>query len=83
MKSQTFYNLTNDLKKYGVSVDKMQNHDNNFSLSLVSEGDRKVTELIRYISDKNYNDIKKIDIELIEKDQNGTYYKGILRMELK
>ncbi len=83
MKSQTFYNLTNDLKKYGVSVDKIQNHDNNFSLSLVSEGDRKVTELIKYISDKNYNDIKKIDIELIEKDQDGTYYKGILRMELK
>lgn len=83
MKSQTFYDLTNDLKQYDVSVDKLQNNDNIFSLSLVSEGDRKVTELIKHISNKYYNDIKSIDIKLIEKDQNGTYYKGILTMELK
>ncbi len=83
MKSQTFYDLANDLQQYGVSVDKLQNNDNNFSLSLISDGDRKVTELIKYISNKYYNVIKKIDIKLIEKDQNGTYYKGILTMEFK
>jgi len=83
MKSQTFYNLANDIKVHGVSVDKLQNNDNNFSLSLVSNGDRKVTELIKYISNKYYNEIIKIDIKLIEKDQNGTYYKGVLTMELK
>ncbi|MDD5406212.1 MAG: hypothetical protein PHE73_04620 [Sulfurovaceae bacterium] len=83
MKSQTFYNLTNDLKKYGVYVDELQNQDNNFSLSLVNKEDRKITELIKYLSEKYYNDIVKINIELIEKDQNSAYYKGVLRMELK
>jgi hypothetical protein len=52
-------------------------------LSLVSSNDRKLTELIKYISDTHFNELNQIDIELIEKDPESNYYKGMLKVELK
>ncbi len=83
MKAKTFAKFAQDLQSRGVSVSEFANIDNNFSLSLISKDDKKITDLIEYISSKYFNDIKSIDIKVIEKDQNSSYYNGILKMELK
>jgi len=83
MKAKTFVEFTQDLQSRGVNVSDFGSIDNNFSLSLISKDDKKITDLIEYISTKYYKDIKNIDIKVIEKDQNSSYYSGILKMELK
>jgi len=40
-----------------------------------------MTELIKYISDVYENDIKEINIEMIEKDPDSEHYKGLLKVE--
>lgn len=82
MKSKIFYDLSNDLKKFGVTIEKFQNKDNNFSIALIGDNDKKITEFIKYISEKNTN-IQNIDMKLLEKDQNSSFYQGVLTMELK
>jgi hypothetical protein len=52
-------------------------------MSMVSSDDRKLTELIKYISDTHFDEIREIDIKLIEKDPQSTFYKGLLKVELK
>ena len=83
LKSGTFYTIADDLNKFDVHVNNIYSQDDTIWLSLVSEDDRRFTELIRHISDTHYNDINQIDIEIIEKDQNSSYYKGLLKVELK
>ena len=52
-------------------------------LSLVSSNDRKLTELIKYISDNHFHELNQIDIKLIEKDPESSYFKGLLKVDLK
>jgi hypothetical protein len=42
---------------------------------------KKITEFIKFISEKNTN-IKNINMKLLEKDQNSSFYQGVLTMEL-
>jgi len=54
-----------------------------YSISLVAEEDKNITQMIKYITDKYEGDIKRIDIELIEQDKNSTFYQGTLKVELE
>ena len=81
MKSKVFYELSNDLKKFDVTIQRFQNKDNNFSIGIVGDNDKKITEFIKFISEKNTN-IKNINMKLLEKDQNSSFYQGVLTMEL-
>jgi hypothetical protein len=83
LKSETFYTVAEDLNKFDVHVDGMYSNKDTIWLSLVSSDDRKLTELIKYISDTHFNELKQIDIELIKKDLKSNYYKGLLKVELK
>ena len=83
LKSETFHTIANDLSKFDVHVDTMFSKNDILWLSLVSSDDRKLTELIKYISDTHFDELKQIDIELIKKDPEGSYYKGLLKVELK
>jgi len=83
LKSETFYALADDLNKLDVYVNSISSTDDTIWLSLVSSDDRKLTELIKHISDTHFEDISQIDIELIQKDPESTYYKGLLKVDLK
>jgi hypothetical protein len=83
LKSETFYKIAEDLNKFNVHIDYMYSKNDTLWLSLVSSNDRKLTELIKYISDTHFNELNQIDIELIEKDPESNYYKGMLKVELK
>jgi len=83
LKSEIFYILAEDLAKFDVHVDAISTDENSVLLSLVSSDDRKFTELIKYISDKHFDELNSIDIELIEKDPESAYYKGLLKVDLR
>jgi len=83
LKSGTFYTIAEDLNKFDVYVNALYSEDDTLWLSLVSSDDRKLTEVIKHISDTHFDDINQIDIELIKKDPESSYYKGLLKVELK
>jgi len=83
LKSGTFHDIAEELTKYDVNVDMMYGKDDTMWISLVSSSDRKLTEVIKYISDTHFDEINQIDIELIKKDQDSSYYKGLLKVELR
>jgi hypothetical protein len=83
LKSDTFHTIADELKKFDVHVERIVSKEDTVWLSLVSSDDRKMTELIKYISDTHFNEIKEIDIARIQKDQESQYYKGLLKVELK
>ena len=39
--------------------------------------------LIKYISEKHFNEINSMDIEMIKKDPGSAYYTGILKVVLR
>lgn len=83
LKSATLYTIAEDLNKFEVHVNNIYTKDDIVWLSIVSSDDRKFTEVIKYISDTHFDDINQIDIELIKKDPESSYYKGLLKVELK
>jgi hypothetical protein len=83
MRSEVFYNFSEYLKQFDVSVSSLENNESQFYISVVGKNDKKITELIDYIAKNRFNDIKDINIESITKDENSTYYNGVLKVELK
>jgi hypothetical protein len=83
LKSEIFYTIAEDLAKHDVHIDMLYTKENTIWLSLVSSDDRKLTELIKDISDTHFNELNSIDIKLIEKDPGSEYYKGLLKVDLR
>lgn len=83
LKSGIFHTIAEELHKFDVKVDKIYSNNDTYWLSLVSTNDRKFTELIKYISDTHFHELKQIDIERIEKGENDDTYKGLLKVDLK
>ena len=83
LKSGIFHTIADELIKFEVHVDMMRSEGDTLWVSLVSSDDRKLTELIKYISDTHFDEVNEIDIERIEKDPENNYYKGLLKVELR
>lgn len=83
LKSATFFAIADDLNQYDVHVNGISTDNDMVYLSLVTEDDRKFTEVIKHISEKHFNEINGIDIEEITKDPESNYYTGLLKVELK
>ena len=83
LKSEMFYTIAKVLNKFDVKVNLMYTENDTLWLSLLSTDDRKLTEFIKYISDTYFEKISQIDIELINKEPDGIYYNGLLKVEFK
>jgi len=83
LKSGIFYTIADELHKFDVYVNKIFTEEDTVYMSVLSSDDRKLTELIKYISDTHFDEIKEIDIKLIKKDPGSEFYKGLLKVELK
>jgi hypothetical protein len=83
LKSGMYHTFAKELDKFEVNVDQLKSENNTIWLSLVSSDDRKFTEVIKYMSDTHFDEIVGIDIERIQKDPASSYYKGLLKVELK
>jgi len=83
LKSNQLAAFAKNFKKYGVHSNKMVSINDTYYLSLISNSDENVTELIKDIT-KNYSkDIKMINIDEISQDSNSSLYQGVLKVELK
>ena len=83
LKSGIYYKLAEELNKFDVHVDGIQTNNNTVWISMVSSDDRKLTELIAYISHNDFDEIDEIDIERIQKNPQSKYYKGLLKVKLR
>lgn len=80
LKSGLFHTIADELQKFDVHIDMLSTEEDTMYISLVSSDDRKFTELIKYISQTHFENVKEIDIERIVKDPENSYYKGILKV---
>ena len=83
LKSDQMELFAGDMAKYGVKAQQIETRSDFYYLSVVSESDENITKLIKDISEKYQDNISMIDIEMIEKDQNSTFYQGILKVGLQ
>ncbi len=83
LKSGRFHTIAEELDKFDVHVDVMYSSVDAVWMSLVSSDDRKFTELIKYISEKHFDNISEINIERIHKDPASSFYKGLLKVDLR
>ena len=83
LKSEQIERFSGDMSKYGIKTVNIETSDDAYYMSLVSPNDKNMTKLIAHISEKYKNDISSIDIEVIKKDQNSTFYQGILKVVLQ
>jgi hypothetical protein len=83
LKSGMFHTIAKELAQFDVNVDMMSSKEDTLWVSLVSSDDRKLTELIKYISENHFDEINQIDIERIQKDPESNYYKGLLKVDLR
>ena len=83
LKSDIFYTIASELDKYEVKIDELKSEENTVYMSLIGKDERKLTELIKYITEKHFHEINAINIRKIEKDLESEYYRGILKVELR
>ncbi len=83
LKSEFLYEFAKDLTEYEVKVEKIESHGDNYSLSMVSSDEKKLTKYIKYISEKYFSKIDNINIERIEMNNKDTKYRGILKVSYK
>jgi archaellum component FlaC len=83
LKSGTFHTIAEELDKFEVNVEMIKSDNDTLWLALISSDDRKFTEVIKYMSDTHFDEITEIDIERIQKDPASSYYKGLLKVELR
>lgn len=83
LKSGTFHTIAKELHKFDIKINLLYSQEDTMWISLVSSDDRKLTELIKYISDTHFEEIDQIDIERIQKDPDSDYYTGLLKVDLR
>ncbi|MEA3419585.1 MAG: hypothetical protein U9Q90_09325, partial [Campylobacterota bacterium] len=57
LKSELFHNFANEIKKFDVSVSEISSNDDTFVISLLSKDEKKITALIKYISEQHFDKI--------------------------
>jgi len=83
MKSNTFHNIAKDIEQFDIKVNHIKSDNDKIYLTLIASDDVKVTEFIKYISSKYFEELKFIDIEELTKVEDGDFFTGILKVELK
>jgi len=79
LKSNLLNQFAIDLVKYELKLEKMSSKENEFTIDIVSNDDKKITKYIKYISEKYFDDIENIDIKRISVSEDGLY-RGILKV---
>ena len=83
MKAKTIADLSQDLVKFKLLVNKIENNDTTFDFNLTATDDKQITKFIKHISD---NKADKYDIstnEISKTDLNGTLYNSIVEVKVK
>jgi len=68
------------LIKNGVKIEELKSSNDNFTIYLVSDDDKKITKYIKDISERHSRKIKSIDIKRISQTEEDSLYRGILEV---
>ena len=82
-KSDFLYIFSKDLHEQSVHVEKILSNEDTFTLHLLSNDEKNITEYIKLISKKYSFKIKNINIKRIEKDSKNNLYRGVLKVDYK
>jgi len=83
LKSEFLYAFAKDLSHYKVKVEKIISKGDTFYLYMVSDDEKRLTQYIKYISEKYFSKIEDINIKRIEMDNKDTKYRGILEVSYR
>ncbi len=83
LKSELYYNFSKDITNFKVHINEVESDNDNFTFSLLSEDEKEITGLIKFISEKYFNKISLINIDTISKEDNASLYSGVLKVNLK
>jgi len=82
-KSNFLYIFSKDLEKFKLNLKQISSKEDSFTLDIISEDEKFITQYIKYVSKKYFNDIDKIDIKRIEFDEKTSIYRGTLKVDYK
>ncbi len=83
LKSNQMAIFATELSNFGLMSDEMISRDDNYSISILGKNDQNITNLIKDITNKYSDEIKRIDINDIYIDGNSSMYRGVLKVDLK
>jgi len=79
LKSNLLNQFAIDLVKYELKLEEIHSNEDDFTIDIVSDDDKKITKYIKYISKKYFDTIENIDIKRISVSEDGLY-RGILKV---
>ncbi len=82
LKSNQLAAFSEDMAKFNVHAGEIKSQGNTYLMALIAEKDKDITELIKHVTEKYLKDIVRIDIERIARDENSSFYQGVLQVEL-
>ena len=83
LKSNQLAAFADELSRFGLHSEELVSEDDHYAISILGENDRDITGLVKDITEKYAKEISRIDIERITADKNGSFYRGILKVELR
>jgi len=83
LKSNQLAAFADELSRNELHANEMKSADDEYAISIIAQGDRNITRLVREITDRYAKEIRKIDIERIASDENSSLYHGVLKVELR
>ena len=83
LKSNQLAAFADEFSRFGLHSDEMASNEDHYAVSILGKNDRNITGLIKDITEKYAKEISRIDIERITADDNGSLYRGILKVDLR
>jgi len=82
MKGKIIAELSQDLLNFGIKVKSIDSKENNMTIDVISNSDKKITNFIKFISHKKSNKYH-IKTDRIEKENNTSRYISSLKVVIK
>jgi len=77
MKAKVLNDLFSKVNRHNSKIEKIENHDREVVLSVRSQNDKDITELIKDIAK---NQKYEVSTKLIEKNKKGSFYKSAIKV---
>ncbi|WP_292654936.1 hypothetical protein [Nitratifractor sp.] len=83
LKSNQLAAFADELSRFGLHSDEMTSNEDHYAISILANSDENITGLVKDVTEKYAKEISRIDIERIAADENSSFYRGILKVDLK
>ncbi len=83
LKSNQMAAFADELSRFGLMSNEIISNDDNYSIAILGKNDQNITGLVKDITKKYSNDIERIEIDQISIDNSNSFYRGVLKVNLK